>query len=185
MVPRTSWTRYKKTVTDFIDVDSGRQPFLWLQKFDQMLAFGEDVGERYQPVQLEALIQYNYIKTWPTMGTSISGEVDTTDIVLYISHKLLNTNGYINKYGYWNFNWSDDRFIINGQVYKPQGDTQVAQAHELALLFRVILRRVNDEESHHLLNSYVSEEFIKATAMGKITVPTQGKLVSEIMDKLI
>lgn len=185
MVSRASWSRYKKTVTNFIDLDSGKQPFLWLKKFDQMLAYGEDSGEKYQPIQLEALIQYNYIKTWPTMGISVSGEVDTTDVVLYISFKLLKSNQYINQYGYWDFNWADDRFILNGQVYKPQGDSQVAQAHEMALLFRVILRRTNDEESNTLLNSYVTDEFIKATVKGPMIFKSQGKSVKDIMGKIL
>ena len=37
-----------------------------------------------------------------------------------------------------------DRFIINGIVYKPDGDTQVAQAKDEALVFLVILKRDRD-----------------------------------------
>ena len=46
--------------------------------------------------------------------------------------------------GYWDFNWEQDRFVINGIVYKPSGDTQTAQAKDEALVFMVILKRDRD-----------------------------------------
>ena len=103
-VSTTGWERYKKIVRDFIDVDSGRQPFLWLKKIEQPLPYGEDTGTVYTPIQLEGLFQYNYIKTWPLEELSISGELNPGDTVLYISGRLLKENGFLNEYGYWDFN---------------------------------------------------------------------------------
>lgn len=157
-VSQLDWKRYKQVVNDFIDQDSGKQPFLWLRRFNQILSFGEDVGARYEPVSLEGLFHYNYIKTWGTQGLSVSGELDATDVVLYISKKLLEEHGYINQYGYWNFDWAEDRFILNGKVYKPFGDTQAAQANDEPLLFFVILKRANKEESERILKTYIADE---------------------------
>lgn len=140
-IPTAAWDRYKKIVQDFIDVDSGKQPFIWLRHIDQPLLYGEDSGTLYTPISLEGLFQYNYIKTWPSNGSSIPGEVDTSNVVLYISKQLLEENGYLDKDGYWDFNWSEDRFILNGKVYKPDGDTQVAQASDTPILFFIILQR--------------------------------------------
>ena len=52
--------------------------------------------------------------------------------------------GHLTPEGYWDFNWSEDRFVINGITYKPSGDTQVAQAKDEALVFMVILKRDRD-----------------------------------------
>lgn len=153
-IPTAAWDRYKKIVQDFIDVDSGKQPFTWLRHIDQPLLYGEDSGTLYTPIGLEGLFQYNYIKTWPSNGSSIPGEVDTSNVVLYISKQLLEENGYLDKDGYWDFNWSEDRFILNGKVYKPDGDTQVAQASDTPLLFFIILQREDPEETKKL-NGYV------------------------------
>ena len=181
------WNRYKKIVNDFIDQDAGKQPFMWLRKFEQIMPFGEDVGIKYEPISLEGLFHYNYIKTWGTQGLSISGELDATDVVLYISKRLLEEHGFINEYGYWAFNWAEDRFIVEGKVYKPFGDTQVAQANNEALLFFVILKRVNKEEAETILHTYVSDgvqvidpEGTQSTITNKITVENLLKRWSPI-----
>ena len=92
------WDKYKSIINNFIDVDAGKQPFLWLRKINQPLAFGEDIGVKYVPYQLEGLFQYNFIKTWASSGrNSISGELDNGNLVLYISANLLRENNLLNK----------------------------------------------------------------------------------------
>ena len=88
------------------------------------------------------------------MRDTISGELQYDDQVLYISKNQLETLGYLNKYGYWDFNWAEDRFIVNGKVLQPGGDTQVAQAKDEALLFFVILQRMSPEETERILHEY-------------------------------
>ena len=51
---------------------------------------------------------------------------------------------YLDRNGYFTFNWSEDRFIINGIPYKPDGDTEVAQAKDEAIVFQIILKRDRD-----------------------------------------
>ena len=57
--------------------------------------------------------------------------------------KIVSDNG-VPTDGYWDFNWVEDRFQINGITYRPTGDTQVAQAKDEALIFLVILKRDRD-----------------------------------------
>ena len=176
------WDKYKSIINNFIDVDAGKQPFLWLRKINQPLAFGGDIGVKYVPYQLEGLFQYNFIKTWASSGrNSISGELDNGNLVLYISANLLRENNLLNKYGYWDFNWSKDRFILNGKVYKPSGDTQVAQASDEALLFFIILDREDPQENEDILQSYVSDTTIISSGKQSIIKNTNGRKVYEII----
>ena len=152
-VPTKEWDKYKSIINDFIDEDAGKQPFVWLRKINQPLAYGEDGGIRYLPVILEGLFQYNYIRTWPANKSTLSGELEGENMVLYISARMLRENGYVNEFGYPDLNWSEDRFLLNGKVYKPEGDTQVAQAKDEALLFFIILKREEPQEATQILNS--------------------------------
>lgn len=152
-VPTKEWDKYKSIINDFIDEDAGKQPFVWLRKINQPLAYGEDGGIRYLPVILEGLFQYNYIRTWPANKSTLSGELEGENMVLYISARILRENGYVNEFGYPDLNWSEDRFLLNGKIYKPDGDTQVAQAKDEALLFFIILKREEPQEATQILNS--------------------------------
>lgn len=146
-----SWDRYKRIVNDFVDEDAGKQPLLWLKRFDQILSFGEDSTDGYTPIELDVLVQYNYIRTWPSQKQTVTGSLDGINIVIYITKRQLEEKGYLTPDGYWDFDWVQDRFIINGKVYAPEGDTQVAQAHEEALLFFVVLERENPEDTKRIL----------------------------------
>lgn len=145
------WDRYKAIVNDFVEVDAGKQPLIWLKRFDHMLSYGEDTGNNYEPYLLDGLIQYNYIRTWPSLKETVSGELDGINIVLYVTKRSLAENGHLTKDGYWDFDWAQDKFVINGKVYSPSGDTQVAQAHDEALLFFVVLKRETPEETKRYL----------------------------------
>lgn len=155
-VPDKAWKRYKKIVNEFIDTDAGKQKFIWLRKVEQLSSFGEDSSPTYVPVTLEGLFHYNYVKTWANnrLRDTISGELQSDDQVLYISKNQLKELGYLNSYGYWDFNWAEDRFIVNGKVLQPGGDTQVAQAKDEALLFFVVLQRMSPEETDRILQEY-------------------------------
>lgn len=148
------WDRYKQIIEDFIDEDAGKQNFLWLRKVNLPAPYGEDSTVDYTPISLAGLFHYNYVKTWPSARASTSGELENGNLVLYISARAIKEAGYLNQYGYWDFNWVEDRFILNGKVYKPGGDTQVAQAKDKALLFFLILQREDIEESEKLVKKF-------------------------------
>ena len=61
-----------------------------------------------------------------------------------ISRQYLAEKGYLDSNGYFDFNWAEDRFIINGIPYRPTGDTNVSQAKDEAIVFLIILKRDRD-----------------------------------------
>jgi len=185
LVPKKAWDRYKKILNHFMEYDSGRQPVLWLRKYNQPVAFGEDSGIIWEPNILVALFQYNYIRTWPYNDLTTSGEIDTSNIMMYISRDYLRKNGYIDHHGYWDFNWAQDRFIVNGKVYKPGGDTQVAQASEDALMFLIVMSRTNSEESREILDGYVGDKIVVATGLGSLLMDSNAKYVKDSMNNYI
>lgn len=153
-VSQVDWDKYKQIIEDFIDEDAGKQPFLWLKKINLMSSYGEDSSPGYIPITLQGLFHYNYVKTWPSARASTSGELENGNLVLYISARAIEEAGYMDQMGYWDFNQAEDRFILNGKVYKPGGDTQVAQAKDKALLFFIILQREDLEESERLVKQF-------------------------------
>lgn len=182
-VPSLAWDKYKSIINDFIDCDAGKQPFLWLRKIPQLSAFGEDTLSGYIPVKLNGLFQYNYIRTWPANRDSVSGELEGENMVLYISVRLLKENGYIDQYGYPDINWSEDRFIVDGKVYKPDGDTKVAQANDEALLFFVILKREEPQELDQLANQLIYYMEIVEESKSSVEYP-EGKYLKDILTSL-
>lgn len=180
MISNKEWSRYKSIINDFIDHTAGKQPFLWLRKINQMPLFGED-SNGYTVVRLEGLFQYNYIRTWPANRDSISGELEGENMVLYISLRLLRDNNYINSQGYPDINWSEDRFILNGKVYKPDGDTTVAQAGNESLLFFVILKREDPGESLKIKGTSISyAEVVTEKGKSLINYPHNTTIDREI-----
>lgn len=184
-VPRKAWKRYKSILNDFMSHDAARQPVLWLRKPEQLTAFGEDAGIIWEPHIILSLFQYNYIRTWPFNDLGTAGEIDTSNIMMYISKEFLSINGYIDQHGYWDFNWAQDRFIVNGKVYKPGGDTQVAQASEDALMFLLVMSRTNSEESKEILDGYVGDKIVVATGLGSLLMDSNAKYVKDSMNNYI
>lgn len=143
-VPNKSWDRYKKIITDFLDIDAGRQTIIWAKHVNQMLSHAEDTIPYYYNIPIEALCYYNFFRNWPINKSTPSGELDDENLSILISSDFIRKIGYLNSEGYFDFNWEQDRFVINGIVYKPSGDTQVAQAKDQALVFQIILKRDRD-----------------------------------------
>ena len=138
------WDNYKKIIINFLDIDAGRQTITWAKAVDQLLSHGEDSTPKYYNIPIEALCYYNSFRNWPINKATISGELDDENLSILISKSYIEQIGYLTSEGYWDFNWSEDRFVINGIIYKPSGDTQVAQAKDEALVFLVILKRDRD-----------------------------------------
>lgn len=140
----SSWDRYKHIIMSFVDWDAGRQYITWAKNVNQLLTHAEDDIPKYFNIPIEALLSYNAFRNWPINKATVAGALDDENLSLLISDNYIKSIGYENKDGYWDFNWEMDRFVINGIVYKPSGDTQVAQAKDQALLYMVILKRDKD-----------------------------------------
>lgn len=141
-VRNKDWDRYKHIVQKFLEDDSGRQTIGWCRNIDQMYYMGEDKAPKYKLVLLEALCYYNAFRNWPINKATVSGELDDENLVILIPKSSVKE--YLSPQGYFQFNWSEDRFIINGIPYKPDGDTEVAQAKDEPIVFQIILRRDRD-----------------------------------------
>lgn len=154
-IPDTEWEKYQNIINDFIEQDSGLQSFLWLKASSiPTLPFGEDNQPLYVKHTLKGLFQYNYIRSWPYNKETISGTTLNTNLALFITKRSLEEQGFLNEYGYWKLDSVSDRFIINGKVYKPSGDMQVAQAKDTPLLFFMIMDIVDATETQELLKTY-------------------------------
>ena len=158
LVSNKSWDRYKKHIKRFLDQDAGRQTIIWAKNVNQLLTHGEDTIPYYEKVEIEALCYYNAFRNWPINFASVSGETDEENLSIMISRdylegleggrfwkKIVSDNG-VPTDGYWDFNWVEDRFQINGITYRPTGDTQVAQAKDEALILLIILKSDRDTE---------------------------------------
>lgn len=127
-----------------MDIDAGRQTITWAKWVQQPNTHGEDFEPVYKNIQIEALCYYNSFRNWPINKETVTGELDDENLSIMITDQYLESIGHLNSDGYWDFDWSSDRFIVNGIIYKPSGDTQVAQAKDQALVFLVILKRDKD-----------------------------------------
>lgn len=144
LVKNRSWDRYKKIINDFLGIDAGRQTITWAKNVNQLLSHGEDEIPKYYNIPIEALCYYNAFRNWPINKATVTGELDDENLSILVTKSYIEQLGYLTPEGYWDFNWSEDRFVINGITYKPSGDTQVAQAKDEALVFMVILKRDRD-----------------------------------------
>ena len=143
LVSNKAWDRYKRQIKGFLDIDAGRQTIIWARHLDQMLSHGEDTQEAYFKISIEGLCFYNAFRNWPMNKDTKTGSLDEENLSILISvdyiQNLEEGKYFVN--GYWDFNWQQDRFVINGLVYRPSGDTQVSQAKDEALVFMIILKR--------------------------------------------
>ena len=82
-----AWERYKNIIKNFMDKDAGRQVITWKRHIDQIGAFGEDDGNQYLDVQLEALCYYNVFRNWPINKPTTSGELDDENLTIYVTKR--------------------------------------------------------------------------------------------------
>jgi hypothetical protein len=141
------WQKYKQIISDFMDSDASRKPIQYLKRIALPNLFGEDSGDTYIEKELLVLIQDNSYRTWPLNPTSISGELDNQNVAIWVSKTYLEKEGLINEAGYFDIDVSEDRFRIDGIIYKPSGDTAVSQASDETLLFMIILKRDKDDSN--------------------------------------
>lgn len=138
----TTWNKYTKILNDFMETDAAKKKVIWRRYVEVPLLYGEDTRvPPYNDVEIEVLFAYNTFRTWPINIPTVSGELDNNNVVFYVSKNYLEENGYLNSEGYFDFNRSTDRFIMDGITYKSSGDTSASQAGDHDVLIMVILKR--------------------------------------------
>lgn len=140
-ISKSTWDKFENIINNFIDNDVGKQEIIWARKVKFPGRFGEDNNNDFFIEKLEVLCNYNAFRNWPMNKDSASGETDLENLCILISRKQLETKGYINSQGYIDYDWSEDRFILHGVVYKPSGDTEISQTTDHNILFQIILKR--------------------------------------------
>jgi len=144
-IGKKHWGRYQKLIQKFLNEESGLKPISWLRHVSQPLPFGEDVGSCYFQETLNVLINYNVYRTWPINMVTPSGEIDNETLCIIMPNDALAENGFLDEHGYFSFDLSNDRFIIDGISYKSSGDTQYSQASDVELVTMVVLKRLKHE----------------------------------------
>lgn len=137
---QADWDAHEKAINDYHE-DAFQQDVIWKRLITNLSINGEDGAERSNDITLKGLIVYNFFRSWPMNKPDTTGEIDQESCVLYLNNKYLNDNGYLNINGQFNFKPVEDRFIINGVIYKPSGDAQISQTNYKTLLHFVILKR--------------------------------------------
>lgn len=140
-IPDKVWDKFDHIINSFVDNDVGKQKIVWAHKLSGINSYGEDSGAKYLNRELEVLCNYNAFRNWPINKDTLSGELDQENLCIIVTKNYLEKLGYINSHGYFDFNWSEDRFILHGIVYKPSGDTEISQSRGSNLLFQIILKR--------------------------------------------
>lgn len=98
-----------------------------------------------QDVTIHTLSNYNYMRSWPITVPVESGEIDRQSIQLLFLRKEFVDLNLLTSDGYIAMDPARDRFIMEGLVYKPVGDTLVSQAGSNDILISIIVKR---EETH-------------------------------------
>lgn len=141
MAKTVNWDKYKRAVNQFAD-QADQAELLWERSLGSIDRYMEDHStERFEKITLEVLVQYNYFRSWPITKNTETGSLDNESILVYLNKDRLNTLGYLNAEGYFDFDPDADRFTIEGKRYKAQGDTSVSQAGDIPLHTIIILQR--------------------------------------------
>ncbi len=134
-----------QSVMDNAFASFAQKQIIWARKGVTLNRFNEDTEVPPTNIYLPALLNYNYMRTWPSTSQTESGENDGQSMQVLLYKKYLVENNYITPQGYLDFDPGYDFFIIDGLKYKPSGDTSVSQMHDNDLLYSVILHRINPQ----------------------------------------
>ena len=141
LVGPLAWSTYQ----DWIGSDAAdtffQQDLIWKRAGDFLDSNGEDeIGRTFSDVTIKCLIDYNDFRTWPINRHTESGEIDKQTMVVLLSIKNLETLGFMNSNGNFDFQ-NEDRFELDGILYKDMGSTNVAQAQDISLIVQLVLER--------------------------------------------
>lgn len=150
-IPNSKWDEYRGILnTSFSDFG---EKVITLFKANQPIdPIHEDkLPELITPgIELKALLNYNYMRTWPITVARESGELDRQSIQVYINKEYLKSINLLTPHGNLDYRPDLDRFFIDGLFYKASGDTAVSQAKDKDIFFTVIIRR-EEHNSHQFV----------------------------------
>lgn len=147
-----NWNRYKNIINKFRH-DAFRNKLTWYHYLFSMNQFGEntDDNSKWEQREIEVLVMYDTIKNWPLNTETTTGTFDEEHVVVYINLKYLKELGYTRGETEedlaMDMDSVRDYFYLDGIKYRPSGDKPVAQAGDNPLLYRLILKRAEKENT--------------------------------------
>lgn len=140
VVHPSQWQNYRDTVNAY-HKSVGKQKIVWRKVVSNIDRYGEGVAAVTTDIELEVLMGYNDMRTWPTDRLDNVGVRDKENLWLYLNKQVLLEAGHLNARGYLDFNPGLDRFLVQGIEYKPGGDISSAMAEDNPLYILLILER--------------------------------------------
>lgn len=142
LIGATAWANYQALIGGDAFDTFFQQDIIWKRSGDFLDIHGEDeIGKPFTDVTLKCLADYNDFRTWPITRHNETGELDKQTVVILLSIKYLENLGYMNANGNFDYKGDEDRFELDGILYKPNGDTNVAQAQDIPLMVQLVLER--------------------------------------------
>lgn len=142
LIGSINWSLYQNLIGDDAFDTFFQQDLTWKRANAFLDVHGEDqIGKTFTDVNLKALIDYNDFRTWPITRVAETGELDRQTMVVLLGIKNLASLGYINSNGNFDFKEDEDRFTLDGILYKSLGTTNTAQAQDQPLMVQLVLER--------------------------------------------
>jgi hypothetical protein len=150
LLTEKQWELFRNTQRNHFET-IGKSTLVWKRYKGNLERFQED-GETTDTVQLNCLIQGNYFRVWDVNKNSQAGEVDHNSIVVLINKDYLAELGHLDAKRNFVFDTGRDKFILDGVMYQPQGDTPLSQAYDTNILQMLILTREEAETGGNKYN---------------------------------
>lgn len=141
------WAKYVKTVNSYSDSVSN-QKVTWKHMVSNVDRWMEGMNKQFEERVMDVLVAYNTFRTWPVDIRTDTGIIDKEYCHLYLNMEYLRIQGWLTPHGVFAFNPDYDRFVINGEVYKPAGDTGTAQAN-IAPVFQILILEREEAVTGH------------------------------------
>ena len=139
LISDAEWALFRQSMRDAHDTFA-QKPITWV-RYEEAIDQFEEGNWTKTSVELKGLCNYNVLRTWPINYTTETGEYERQTIQIYLYKQYLADSGYIHDEGYFIYNPTTDRFIIDGLEYRPSGDTPVSQADAEDQWITIILQR--------------------------------------------
>lgn len=140
LIGAKDWADYKSLIGQDAFDSFGQKTIVWRKQTSNVDRYGEDnIGGSTVDIPLMCLVNYNYMRSWPITLETESGENYEQSIQVLFSKKYLLSLGYLNSSGVLDYQPDYDRFILDGLIRKPVGDSSVSQAHDEDVMFEVIM----------------------------------------------
>lgn len=142
LIAGSDWSSFESLISTDAQDTFFQQNIIWRKVLTTKDRYGEDNPAAItSDITLKCLLNYNFMRSWPISKTSEAGETDEQSIQILFVKKYLRDLGYLNGDDYLVYDPGMDRFIIDGMIMKPMGDSSVSQAEGGALLISLIVVR--------------------------------------------